>query len=148
MTKKQAIDMTIKAPQAFTLLELMVTFAIVLIISIITYPVLLQYFVQSKVTEAINAAAPIQTMVTNQIANNGSVTNSGANLSTPTTISRYVASYSVSTNGVISITTTSDAGSISLTLTPNYNSTTEQVNWTCAVSNSSVDASVPNECRI
>ena len=139
---KKSID------KGFTLLELMVTFAIVLIISLVAYPVLSQYFVQSKVTDAIQAATTIQSMVTNQIASLGSVTGSGASLNTPTSISKYVATYSVSNDGVISITTTSDAGAVSLTLTPAYNVTSEQVSWTCAVSNANANQYVPSECRI
>lgn len=140
--------MTLKKYKGFSLLELMVTFAIVLIISMLAYPVLNQYFVQSKVSEALVAVSPVQTMVTNQIASNGTVTGSGSNLNTPTTISRYVSAYSVTTDGVISLTTTTDAGGITLTLTPIYDATSEQVSWTCAVSNSSANSSVPSECRI
>lgn len=139
--------MTIKH-KAFTLLELMVTFSIVLIISLVAYPVLSQYFIQSKVTDALQAATAIQSMVTNQIASTGSATGSGDGLNTPTTISKYVATYTVSADGVISITTTADAGGISLTLTPAYDTTSEQVSWTCAVSSSSENSYVPNECRI
>lgn len=140
--------MTMIKQRAFSLLELMVTFAIVLIISIVAYPVLLQYYVQSKVADALLALTPVQSMVTNQIASNGSVTGSGANLTTPNTLSRYISTYSVSNNGVISVTTTADAGGISLTLTPVYNATAESVSWTCAVSSSSSNTSVPSQCRI
>lgn len=140
--------MTIKHSKAFSLIELMVTFAIVLIISLISYPTLINYFTQSKVADALQALTPIQSMVTNNIASNGSTTNSGLNLNTPATVSRNVASYSVGDDGVISVTTTSDAGGVSFTLSPVYNSTAEQVSWTCAVSNSSMNSSVPAQCRI
>ncbi len=134
--------------RAFSLLEMMVILVIVLIIGVVAYPVMTQYLVQSKVADALTATAPIQSLVTNKIALLGSVTGSGNNLNTPATLSRYVASFSVNSNGVISITTTADAGSISFSLTPVYDATSEQVSWTCAVSNSSMNESVPSSCRI
>lgn len=140
--------MTSKNKHAFTLLELMVALAIVLIISMLAYPVMTPYFNQSKVADALLAMEPVKVLVNNQIANLGSVTNSGLNLTTPTTVSRYVSSYSINNNGVISLTTSADAGGISLTLTPVYNATSEQVSWTCAVANSNMNSSVPSECRI
>lgn len=137
-----------KMSRGFTLLELMVTFAIVLIISLVAYPVLLQYFVQSKIADVLQATTSVQSMVTNQIATIGSTTGSGVGLVTPTTINKYVATYSVSDDGIISITTTADAGAVSLTLTPGYDTTSEQVSWTCAVTNANMNSSVPNQCRI
>jgi prepilin-type N-terminal cleavage/methylation domain-containing protein len=142
------MSITLHRLRAFSLLELTVTLAIVLIISFLAYPSLNNYFVQSKVSDAVSSAAEIQTMVANQIADNESVTNSGNNLNTPASLGRYVSSYSVSANGVITIVTTPDAGGLSLTLTPVYDSTSEQVSWTCAVSGSSNDAYVPSKCRI
>ena len=140
--------MTTTKRQGFSLLEIMVTFAIILILSLVAYPVLLPYLAESKVADAIQAMQQVQTMIDNNIANLGSVTNSGAGLTTPTTVSKYVASYSVSNDGVISFTTTTDAGGVSINLSPVYNSTAEQVSWTCAVTNSSMNSSVPVECRI
>lgn len=132
----------------FSLLELTVTIGIVLIIGLIAYPSLNNYFVQSKVSDAISSAAEIQSMIANQIASNESVTNSGVNLSTPANLSRYVSAYSVSDDGVITITTTADAGGVSLTLSPVYSATSDQVSWTCAVSNANANQLVPSRCRI
>lgn len=142
------MNMTIKKNSAFTLLEIMVVFAIILIISLVSYPVLTQYYTLSKVSDVLQAMSPVQSMVTNNIASNGSVTGSGNGLTTPTTVSKYIDSYSVSTDGVISVTTTSDAGSVSFTLSPNYDATAEQVSWTCAVTNTNMNTSVPVQCRI
>ncbi len=142
------MKITVVQSRAFTLLELMATLAIVLIITMLAYPSLDKYVVRSKVTDAIGAAAEIQTMIAAQIASNETVTGSGTSISSFATISRYVSAYSVSANGVISITTTADAGSISLTLSPNYDAILEQVSWVCAVSSSSQDDYVPSSCRI
>lgn len=134
--------------KAFSLLEMMIIIVILLIISIVAYPTLNNYLIQSKVTDAVLAAAPLQTMVTNQIASLGSVTGSGNNLNTPTSISRYVSAYSINANGVISITTSPNAGGISFTLSPTYDATSEQVSWTCAVSDADMNDMVPSQCRI
>lgn len=140
--------MTSKRTVAFSLMELTAAIAVVLIISLVAYPVLSQYFIQTKVAEAIASAAEIQTMVTQQIAANESVTNSGLSLDTPSGISKYVASYAVSDDGVITINTTADAGSVSLTLSPSYSASSEQVAWSCAVSNAAQNSVVPSKCRI
>ncbi len=134
--------------RAFSLLEMMVVLVIVLIIGVVAYPVMNNYLTQSKVADALTSAAPLQTTVTNQIASLGTVTGSGDNLNTPTTISRYVSSYSIAPNGAISITTSPEAGAISFTLTPVYDSTSEQVSWTCAVSAEENNSLVPSQCRI
>lgn len=133
---------------AFSLIEMIVGLVILLIISVVSYPVLNKYLVQSKVSDAIQAATTIQTMVTNQIASLGSATDSGVGLNVPTTISRYVSSATVSDDGVISITTTSNAGSISFTLSPVYDATSEQISWACAVTDSDMNDFVPSKCRI
>ncbi len=134
--------------QAFTMIEIMATLAIVIILSILAYPALDRYIIQSKVTDAISSAAEVQTMITNQISNNESVTGSGSSLTTPAKLGRYVATYSVSANGAITITTTPNAGSITVTLTPLYNAAAGQVTWACSVSASSNDDYVPPQCRI
>ncbi len=140
--------MLTKKIRAFSLLELIVLLVILLIISVVSYPALNHYLVQSKVTDAIQAAAPIQTMVVNRIASLGSVTNSGTNITVPTTISRYVSSATVDDDGVISITTAANAGGVSFTLTPSYDSSSEQVSWSCAVTSSDMNEFVPSQCRI
>jgi type IV pilus assembly protein PilA len=133
---------------AFTLIEVMVTLVIVLVLSVIAYPALNRSIIQSKVTDALNGAAEVQTMIVNQIATNETVTGSGNNLTTPASLGRNVSSFSVSSNGVITIVTISSAGSITLTLTPTYNSSAQQVTWLCAVNSSSNNEYVPPQCRI
>ncbi|HSX20726.1 MAG TPA: pilin [Gammaproteobacteria bacterium] len=106
------------------------------------------YLTQSKVSDAIQSVAPVQSSVVNKIASLGTTTGSGTGVTVPTTLSRYISTCTVSANGVITVTTTSSAGAISFTLTPSYDTPTETVSWVCAVSSSASDPSVPNECRI
>lgn len=134
--------------KAFSLLELTVALVIVLIISVGVYPALNHYLIQSRVADAITATTPVQMMVTNQIASLGAVAGSGDGLDTPATLGKHVSGYSVASNGVISITTSAQAGSIGLTLTPMYDSSSEQVSWICAVDDAANNSSVPSMCRI
>ncbi len=132
----------------FTLIELMVTVAIVITLTIVAIPILNRYIAQSKVSDAIGAAQMLKELINNNIASNESVTNSGTGLALPSRLGRYVASFNVSANGVISITTTSTANSVTLILTPAYDASTEQISWSCAVSTSTKNDYVPSECRI
>ncbi len=137
-----------KPKHGYSLLEIMVTVAIALLVGLLAYPTMSQFLVQSKVADALQSATAVQTMVNNKIANLGTATGSGTGITTPANLGRYVASCTVSANGVITLTTTAAAGAISLTLTPTYSATTEQVTWACAVSSSSLDSQVPSQCRI
>jgi len=142
------MKLTSELRKAFTLIELMVTLSIVTILTITAIPILKNFINQSKVSDAISAATVVQTMVAKQVARNETVTASGTGLSLPASLGRYVSSFSVSSAGVISITTTNSAASVSLTLTPSFNSSTQQISWVCAVSSSSYNDLVPAPCRI
>lgn len=142
------MKVTSELRNAFTLIELMVTLSIVTILTIAAIPFLKNYINQSKVSDAISAAAVVQTMVAKQVARNESVTASGTGLTLPSSLGRYVSSFSVSSAGVISITTTNSASSVSLTLTPSFSASTQLISWTCAVTSSSFNDLVPAPCRI
>jgi len=142
------MKLTSKLSHGFTMVELMVTLAIVAVLTIVAMPSMKNYITQGKVSDAISGAAILQTMIDKQIARNESVTGSGSGLTLPATLGRYVNSFSVSANGVISITTTSTASSVSLTLTPAFSSSTQLITWTCAVTNSSFNRYVPSQCQI
>jgi len=142
------MKITFRWQNGFSLVEMMVVIAIVALISFIGAPAFRNYLVRSKVVEAIGSAAGLQTMIANQISENESVTGSGSGITAPASLGNYVASFAVSADGVISITTNSDAGSVSLTLNPSYNTTLQEISWGCAVSNSSYDDLVPDQCRV
>lgn len=142
------MNITSRLSKAFSLTELMVTLAIVSLISVVAIPVLTKYIAQSKVSDAIQAAANLQSSIGVKIADKESTTNSGVGVTLPDTLGRYVASFSVSDNGTISITTTASANSVSLNLTPSFNSTTQAISWTCAVTSSTFNEYVPSNCRI
>lgn len=139
---------SLKSNQAFSLAELIATIAIISILAAIIVPNMTRYIAQSKVTEAILAAGPIQSQIVKNIAENETVTGSGLNVIVPTNLGSYVSSVVVSDDGIITITMDSSAASVQLTLSPSYNSSSDQVSWVCAVSNSSFNNYVSDECRI
>lgn len=142
------MKITSKFAFAYSLLEIIATIAIVAIITTIAVPSMNRYVVQSKVSDAINSAGGLQTLIARQIDDLETVTNSTATINLPASLGRYVASFSVNNDGVISITTTSSANSIPLTLTPAYDATNQRISWTCAVSNATYNDYVPSSCRI
>lgn len=139
---------SLKSNKGYTMLEIIAIIAIMSLIAALAYPSLSNYVVQGKVADALQACGPIQSQVVDNIAKNETVTNSGVNVTVPTTVGRYTSSVTVSTNGVITINMNSSAGSAVMTLTPVYNSSSQQASWTCAVSNSSFNSLVPSSCRI
>ncbi len=132
----------------FSLIEMMVVVAIIAMISFIAAPAFKHYLIRSKVTDTITSTVGLQTIINDKISEAESVTDSGLNITVPTNLGRYVENVSISANGVINITTTSDAGSVPYTLTPNYSTSLQQISWSCAVTNSSYNDLVPNQCRI
>lgn len=139
---------SLNSNQAFSLAELVAVIAIVSILAAIVVPNVTRYLVQSKVTEAIMAAGPIQTQVAKEISEKESVTDSGLNVSVPTNITQSVASTVVSSDGVITITMDASANSVQFSLSPNFNSSAQTVSWTCAVTNASFNNYVSSDCRI
>ncbi len=134
--------------RGFSLIEIIVVLAIVATLSVFAGPVFRNYIIRSKVADAIGSSTGLQTMIANQITENETVINSGLNITAPSTLGTHVASFSVSANGGISITTTAEAGSVPFTLSPTYNTTLQQISWTCAVANSSFNDQVPTQCKI
>jgi type IV pilus assembly protein PilA len=142
------MTITSRQQRGFSLIEIMVVIAIVATLSYFAAPVFKNYLIRSKVVETIGSVSGLQITIANQITEKESVTNSGVGITAPSDLGHYIASLAVSDDGVISITTTSDAGSIPYTLTPSYNTTLQQITWNCAVANSSYNDLVPAQCRI
>lgn len=139
---------SLSSNQAFSLAELVAVIAIISILAAIVVPNVTRYLIQSKVTEAIMAAGPLQTQVAKEIAENESVTNSGLNVAVPSNLTQSVSSAVVSNDGVITITMDASANSVQFSLSPNFNSSAQTVSWTCAVTNSSFNNYVSDNCRI
>lgn len=137
-----------KTKSGFTMLELLSALFILALLAIVSVPALQEYITRSKITDILVSAAELQTRISRNIADKETVNGSGIGLTLPSSLNRYVQLFSVSNDGVISITTTASANSITLNITPSYNSSSETITWACQVSNVSFNDYVPNSCRI
>ncbi|MDT3718926.1 pilin [Pseudomonas oryzihabitans] len=141
------------AQKGFTLIELMIVVAIVGILAAVAIPAYQDYTVRARVSEGLSLASPARTAVAENAANGA--TDLGAGWSAPGATAN-VSSVTVASNtGVITINTTSKAGSVQLTLTPKSSGTAitagtvppSAITWTCAVTDTTKAKYVPSECR-
>jgi len=141
-----------KAQQGFTLIELMIVVAIIGILAAIALPAYQDYTVRTRVSELLTAASGAKATVSENIANMGAIqTGSCKGVTAVTSSSAFKSLASLSctdATGIITVTGTSAAKNVSLTLTPSLDATTGMVNWTCAVSSAANNKYVPAECRV
>lgn len=119
--------------QGFTLIELMIVVAIIAILAAIALPAYSDYTKKAKVSEVTLAASGVRTAVSEYAAGNNKLPPSNWTGFEAQT-SKYVSG--VSWNGTLvtatakGIATGIDGSTI--TLTPSFNATTNQVDWTCS----------------
>lgn len=96
--------MKAKAQKGFTLIELMITVAIVGILAAVALPAYQDYTVRAQVSEGLLLADGAKTNVIEYYANNGSLpaTSDAANYTSAT--GKYVSGVAIGTNGVITST--------------------------------------------
>lgn len=135
-----------KNARGFTLIELMIVVAIIAILAAIALPAYQDYTVRARVSEAIILLSAAKATVTENV-NNINLLDSTAcdGVGTLASATKNVSTLSCTGNGVISVSTTSLAGAVTLTLSPAYNPN-EIVIWRCARTGGS-NKHVPAECR-
>jgi type IV pilus assembly protein PilA len=143
--------------KGFTLIELMIVVAIIGILAAIAIPQYQDYTVRSKITEALNLAAPAKLAIAETYASNGTWPTTNALAGLPATISsKYVTSIVVSGGAggsIITITLggssgvggTPTANGTTITLTANVDAAGSRVDWTCAAT--TADKYLPANCR-
>ncbi|WP_017760417.1 pilin [Pseudacidovorax intermedius] len=144
------------AQKGFTLIELMIVVAIIGILAAVALPAYQDYTVRARVSEALVMAAAAKTGVAENAANGATTLDLGITPITSSNSTSNVATMSVAgTTGVISITTTSRAGGLTLELTPSTGTSalaagtlpTTPITWKCAVTDAANNKYVPSECR-
>lgn len=151
-----------KHQDGFTLIELMITIAILGILLTIAIPAYMDYAVRAKVSEGLMAASSLKTAVAEHRISMGAYPTGNADLGLPAdgvdNPSKYVSNLSVGANGVITVDINegavgapADCETIEIVLTPTDTTAGGQtsVDWSCGPGNTSAGCAryLPAECR-
>ena len=137
------------AQKGFTLIELMITVAIVGILAAVALPAYQDYTIRAQITEGMSLAAGAKSTVAEFHSNKGvlPVTNAAAGYSGA--VGKYVSAVAIGAGGVITATMGGAANSnitgTFVTLTPAEDAATGVLRWTCA---STANAKyLPSSCK-
>jgi type IV pilus assembly protein PilA len=143
-------DLLMKKQSGFTLIELMIVVAIIGILAAIAIPAYQDYTIRAKMSEAINAAAPAKTSISEFFQSQGRLPSDATEAGFSTNInSKYVES--VTWDGSeISVTIKALGGDTAdddeaFTLSPITSST--RVDWNCKKGADTETKYLPADCR-
>ncbi len=156
------MNMKAQVQKGFTLIELMIVVAIVGILAAIAIPAYQDYIIRSRVSEALGAADAAKTLVSENAMNGATAFNLGFSAPQAT---QNLTSVAVDANGIITVVTTAQAGSINPLLLSPFdgagggtppavgtaltapNVPVNQVTWACSVADNTKWKYVPSSCR-
>lgn len=140
-----------KLQKGFTLIELMITVAIVGMLAAVALPAYQDYTIRSQVAEGLNLVGGAKVFVVDYYTNKGTLPQQSIDIDLPNTTGRYVSSIQL-VGGVLEITFSSNAPQASNTsingkkvfFTP-VPTSTDNLNWICS---SNADAKyLPTACK-
>ena len=139
-----------KSQKGFTLIELMITVAIVGILAAVALPAYQNYTIRAQVSEGFVLAGGIQTAVAENYAQTGTFPSALATVGiTANPVGKYASGVALSGAGVITVTYGSNANSKILNgqvvLTPTDDSQ-GNIHWKCTTVAPVTTAYVPSSC--
>jgi len=135
------------AEKGFTLIELMVTVSIIMVLGALALPAYQDYSVRARVSEALVSLGAQKNAVTENFVADSELTDHVCTDITPMHgATTNVAALSCTGKGVLVVKTTSAAGAVTLTLSPELNSD-RLIEWKCSLSEGK-PSYVPADCRI
>lgn len=140
-----------KVQKGFTLIELMITVAIVGILAAVALPAYQDYTVRAQVAEGVSLAGGAKATVAEYYANKGSLPEDAAAAGYSGSVGKYVSGVTIE-DGVITATFGGDANSNiageAITLTPVPDENTGNLVWTCAAAaDTMLPKYLPSSCK-
>ena len=129
----------------FTLIELMITVAIIGVLAAISIPAYNEYIIRAKVTELIHLASGAKASMAEYVTTYGSYPSDATEAGISLVTTEPLASMTVNNSGMISLTSNPANVGASLTINLQAQQSNSLVSWVCSASGATQYA--PSNCR-